>query len=248
MKDLSSRTKKIALLLITILLSLPFVKHSAAQCTDNYEPNDTRKQASQIQTNTGYHALINTSLDIDWFRFPVTADEPNVLIILSELSENYNLYLFDDTTKAKIGSSKNRKLEPDTIVMNGLVHGKYCVKVRAKAGRFDADSCYSLIVNTSALPYREAEVADYFVNERSQFELYPNPTSDKLIVQFDNNVSSLRFSIYNLMGQEISEIQDAQLDENQNAEIDVSALSAGEYFLRIKYDTGIEVKKFIVSK
>ena len=40
----------------------------------------------------------------------------------------------------------------------------------------------------------------------------------------------------------------AQLDENATAELDVSALSAGEYFLKISYDAGTEVKKFIVSK
>src|SRR3989442_1193923 len=129
MKNFSSLKKMFAQLVVASVFVSPLMKQCDAQsCTDNFEPNDSRRESAGIQTNTNYHALIGTTLDVDWFRFVITADEPNVLITLSELSENYNLYLFDDTTKAKIGSSKHKKLEPDTIIMNGLAPGKYDVK------------------------------------------------------------------------------------------------------------------------
>jgi hypothetical protein len=49
------------------------------------------------------------------------------------------------------------------------------------------------------------------------------------------------------MGQKISETN-AVLDEESKVVLDVKKLAAGEYFLRIRYEYGTEVKKFVVSK
>ena len=81
----------------------------------------------------------------------------------------------------------------------------------------------------------------------SPFELYPNPVTDQLVIQCNEEISSVIFSVYNLMGQKISEMN-AILDEESKTIVDVSHFDAGEYFLQIRYDKGMEVKKFVVSK
>ena len=245
---------KLGVFILMSVFTLPFMKQSVAQifiqdtipCIDNYEPNDERKQATEIQTNEAYHALISTPLDVDWYKFVITADAPNVLIRLFHLPQDYNIFLYD-SSKHKIGSSKNTGTLSDTIIINGLPPGKYAVKVRARAGQFDVINCYVLRVRASVLPNREIG-ADNFTIDHSQFDLYPNPTTDKLFIQFDDKISSPKFCIFNLVGEKISQIKDLVLDENANAEIDVSTLSAGEYFLKISCNERTEVKKFIVTR
>ncbi|HYV90455.1 MAG TPA: T9SS type A sorting domain-containing protein [Chitinophagales bacterium] len=250
MKNFSLLKKKLALFIVVLVLAAPVLKKCDAQilpCIDNFEPNNEKTQATQIGTNVEYQALISTPLDVDWFKFNVTSQEPNILISLVHFFQDYNIFLYD-STKLQIGSSKNRGTKSDTITINGLLPGKYLIKVRARAGQFDLNYCYTLKVKSSATANRAVAVTNSFVNDKQQFELYPNPVADKLIVLFDDKISSASFCIYNFIGQKISEIKAAQLDENATAELDVSALSAGEYFLKINYDAGTEVKKFIVSK
>jgi hypothetical protein len=86
------------------------------------------------------------------------------------------------------------------------------------------------------------------VNTDSPFELYPNPASDKLFVQCDDEkISSVTFSVFNFIGQKVYETKGA-INENASIGIDVNSLKGGEYFLEIRYNGGVEVKKFVVSK
>lgn len=72
------------------------------------------------------------------------------------------------------------------------------------------------------------------------FFYYPNPTTNKLMVEAKNQVDSV--SIYNLYGQEILSIVPAAL----NYEIDMSSLATGTYIL--KATIGDQVNSFKVVK
>ncbi len=105
-----------------------------------------------------------------------------------------------------------------------------------------------LSLKTGTSLFRKATVANDFVNDDSQFGLYPNPVFDKLIITSNKEeISSAIFSVFDLMGQQILESKEALIKEGK-AVLDVTVLNAGEYFLGIRYDEGIEVKKFIVIK
>lgn len=246
--------KRLAIFFTIAVITVLLLRHSAAQnllpgqlpCIDNYEPNDEKTQSTQIVTDQEYHALISTPLDIDWFKFTLTSAEPNILIRLFHLPQDYNIFLYD-STGAKIGSSKNEGSLSDSILLNGLPSGKYSLKVRARAGQYDLNNCYVIRVKSSPQPLRASNVEDLVMDDW-QFELHPNPVMDKLIVQCDDKTSSATFTVYNFVGMKIPDIKDVQLDENGKAIIDVSQFSAGEYFLQIKYEKGVKVKKFIVTK
>ncbi|HYV93208.1 MAG TPA: T9SS type A sorting domain-containing protein [Chitinophagales bacterium] len=245
MKKTSLLMKKLAgfsaIVTVVILLSI----ESNAQCIDNYEPNDSKRESMPILTNQVYHALL-TTLDVDWFKFAVTVPEPNIRIILSDQPQNYNVFLHDSS--GKIGYSKKKGLDPDTIVANNLTPATYCVKVRGRGGNFDIENCYSLIIETSSTPFRQATSVSDFVSADSPFELYPNPVSNQLFIQCDDGkISSATFAIFNMVGQKISETK-VTINENTGMAIDVNSLQAGEYFLEISYMDRVEVKKFVVSK
>lgn len=234
------------IVILAAILACSKTGKGQGNCTDIFEPNDSKQQAAQIQPAQVYEGLIGHALDIDWFKFALTAPQPNVRVTLFNLPANYNLFLYDPGN-VKIGFSKNNNTEADTIIANELTPGIYYIKIRGKAGKSDPSNCYSLNVETSGNPFRESSVDGEFIVADSRVKLYPNPVTDQLIVQCDEEISSAIFSIYNLMGHKIFDTK-VVLDEESKATLDVRKLAAGQYFLQITHDRGAEVKKFVVSK
>ena len=72
----------------------------------------------------------------------------------------------------------------------------------------------------------------------SVFSMYPNPVSDELIIDFNEEAS---YSIVNLNGQILNS---GKINQKGNT-INVNRLSSGVYFVRVKTDKGIITKKLI---
>lgn len=210
------------------------------------EPNNNFNQAIQINTDELFRSVINPSDDKDFFSFTVTDNQPHIEIILSNPPVNYNINLYDSLTH-KIADSKNKKNVNDTITFNNALPGTYYVKVFNNNGLFDATNCYTLVIKASAIPFRETVSGNEFLFVDSQFALYPNPVSDKLYVDWIDRAGVFaKFSIYDLIGRKISEMK-AVFNAEGTAMVDVTNLSAGKYLLQIRYDEGLEIKKFIVE-
>ena len=65
--------------------------------------------------------------------------------------------------------------------------------------------------------------------------IYPNPTQNTLFIEAQQPIERVR--IYNLQGQLIAEVY--------NSKVDVSALSAGLYFVQVSVNGKSETKKFL---
>ncbi len=76
--------------------------------------------------------------------------------------------------------------------------------------------------------------------------LYPNPASTQLTIHIlSSRISrSAIISIMNLLGQEVSPPASIQW-KGQDSTIDISKLSTGMYFLEMKTESGIVVKRFV---
>ena len=80
----------------------------------------------------------------------------------------------------------------------------------------------------------------------SQFEIYPNPTNDKITIKPTGKDKLAGFVIHDLMGNKVAE-------KNGNAINTISAkelgLSPGNYFFVLKSENGnVSPKKFLVVK
>lgn len=226
----------------------PIVAGQTDNCTDLYEPNNSNSEATIIQPNQSYKGLINPQGDNDWYGFHVTNQEPNIQITLFNLPKNYNIQLYD-VNGNKIGQSVNSGGIPDTIIFNGLLSGSYFVKVLPKGNSHSTNFCYSLKIETNSSPWKIESISGNSLFDQWKFDLYPNPALDQLHISFlDDQIVSTAFTIFNLMGQQVIEQKEVIVDGNSDAIIDVSNLSDGEYLLHIRFETGIEVKKFIVRK
>lgn len=69
--------------------------------------------------------------------------------------------------------------------------------------------------------------------------VYPNPVKDILNVTFDSAITTV--AIYNMLGQKVM----AKMFNSNEATIDVAALAAGTYFVKVQADTKVKTLKII---
>lgn len=74
----------------------------------------------------------------------------------------------------------------------------------------------------------------------NSISIFPNPTTNKLIIQANNSLKNQKFEIVNVLGKNIlyGEL------ENQT-DIDISQFSKGVYFIKFSNDSKSEIRKFV---
>ena len=85
------------------------------------------------------------------------------------------------------------------------------------------------------------------VKELNNFNIYPNPTKDKLFIDLNNiSTQKINISITNTTGKEIIRIKNKYYKHNQAVEVSrIENLSKGMYFINIETNEGVLKKKFI---
>jgi hypothetical protein len=78
-------------------------------------------------------------------------------------------------------------------------------------------------------------------NKKIQFLVYPNPVNDKVIVSFPNDLSDVKWQLFNSLGQKILE---KTISQNDNL-IATSELQNGIYFYKIEAKNTIQTGKII---
>jgi hypothetical protein len=76
----------------------------------------------------------------------------------------------------------------------------------------------------------------------NSIRIYPNPANDKVTIE---NLDVQKVSLYNLLGQEVTDFKVNGINGNIN--IDVSKYDSGVYFIHIKSNNKIVVKKLIIK-
>jgi hypothetical protein len=79
------------------------------------------------------------------------------------------------------------------------------------------------------------------LDTRRTINIYPNPTNGKLNIGVGSNYTSIKLSVFNLLGERVFTITD-------QTKIDINSLSSGTYFLKIEIDDVIEIVKIIKTK
>ncbi|MDR6761784.1 putative delta-60 repeat protein [Flavobacterium sp. 2755] len=88
--------------------------------------------------------------------------------------------------------------------------------------------------NTLAIP-------DFELNDnKSSFILHPNPASNVLNIEADENISINSIEIFNILGQSVLNLK----NQKTFSSIDISGLNKGIYFIRINSNKEITTKKF----
>lgn len=98
---------------------------------------------------------------------------------------------------------------------------------------------YATQINTSVID----------VTKESKFNVYPNPATDNANIDFElTSASNVSVTVLNTSGQELSNTDAGQLNAGNNTvTVDMSALSAGVYYVQLKTDFGIFTKPVTVK-
>lgn len=82
-------------------------------------------------------------------------------------------------------------------------------------------------------------------NLNSLFSIYPNPTSNKLIIEARSiDMQFADVSIFNQLGELVLQKKDWRMSEK---EINVNSLSAGLYFVQINTNKGRQTEKLVIN-
>ena len=79
--------------------------------------------------------------------------------------------------------------------------------------------------------------------ESNEFNIYPNPASDKLYIETLTQTQTLTIEIYDIYGR-VQNHRSSEAQKLRNS-IDVSKLNSGVYFVKIKTENGEVVKRFV---
>ena len=96
--------------------------------------------------------------------------------------------------------------------------------------------------NTNYTYFGYVSIPEFYIN--NDIKLYPNPVSDKLIIEFDNQNISYNLEIINTTGQVILN----KKITNSVEQVDLSGQSAGVYFVKLQSENNTIVKKVIKQK
>ncbi|MFV8344338.1 T9SS type A sorting domain-containing protein [Flavobacterium sp. XS2P39] len=101
------------------------------------------------------------------------------------------------------------------------------------------DYNFPIITNKVTSTFKALGAQDFEFS--SYFTLYPNPSKSVLNINSKEVIEVQSISIYNTLGQLILAVPNAE----KVSEIDVSGLTAGNYFIKVISDRGTSSRKFI---
>ena len=221
---------------------------TAGGCTDIWEENNSLATAKTIPLNDNVYGLINPANDMDYFSFSTTNLEKNIMITLTDLPDNYNLYLYK-SDGSLLASSANDGTADELIIYNSRKSGSYIVLVSGNAGAYDPVFCYTLNVSVSGTAYKSGEFPPGMAEDGESLSIFPNPAKDVLHIGFSVTATGLtRISIINVSGQTVYS-KDYQTSAGSNhLEIPVNNLKPGLYIVRMSTTDKSYTQKIMINR
>jgi hypothetical protein len=207
-------------------------------CPSTYDNsnNDTRSGAATIPFNTDVKGLINTSSDVDYYRFDITT-AGTFTVSLSTLPADFDLKLYQGTTLLK--TSENASTTSESITYSGSV-GTYYAAVYGWDGAQSSTQCYTLKVQLGTATQPIASAANGLL--KNKVAISPNPAKNYLELSVAPSSLPGEYQIFDMQSREIIRKTLSQTREK----ISVAALKPGTYILVFVDQDGVKsVHKFI---
>lgn len=184
--------------------------------------NGTISGAATIPFNTDVTGLISPSGDIDNYKFVITS-AGTITITLGTLPGDYDLRLLNSAgTQIAISQAGSTSSES---ISRTVTAGTYYAQVFGYNGANSANSCYTLRVQLGTAS-RAADVS----TDVPKVIVYPNPATNMVNINLAAFKGKSELSIFDANGRAVlrREVNTA------NTQLDISALPAGVYMIRIK--------------
>ena len=101
-----------------------------------------------------------------------------------------------------------------------------------------AELAYGMFVDVPELP------------EADDITVYPNPVSKTANIEFElNGKTRVNAAVYDMLGREITDLYNGEMNSGrQRIRMDVSGMSKGMYFVKLRFNDEIVTKKVMVTE
>jgi biopolymer transport protein ExbB len=184
-------------------------------------------------------SVLCATLPTELLRFTCYATENKTVAIEWETASEVNNDYFT------IERSKDGKTWHEIERINGAgtssTHKNYAT---VDENPFDGISYYRLKQTDfdGSFDYSQTVTVNFDDIESSSVFIYPNPTSNKIIVEA-NEHELQQLKVYDMLGQEVTLLTSQSSLQNNKIEIDLSGLSSGVYFIKTTTTTSRVVKQ-----
>lgn len=217
-----------------------FTTSTATTCPGIYDisTNNSYGGAATIPFNTNIYGLINTSSDLDFYRFEITSGG-TATITLTNLPANYDLYLYKSNGSTELANSKKSGKTNESISRT-YTTGTYYIKVKGNSGAKSTSSCYTLRVQTGTATIQELQEPP---PPSFQVKLFPNPVSNHLNIYMIGDNRQKQLVLYDLNGRLVY----SQQLNNMFTTLGVQKLPNSMYIIKIRSLDGklLHTEKFI---
>lgn len=118
----------------------------------------------------------------------------------------------------------------------------YAWNAEANTGTFSVDS-----VRLNGVAFICMGVADLAHDLNAGFKFYPNPTEDGVVYIETKSNNALKIEVLNVLGSVVAS-ENKENSASEKIKLDLNALPAGTYFIRITDGSKTNCEKFFISK
>ena len=204
---------------------------ASTNCTTAFEPNESIAAATPISLSTSVSSAISTAIDNDYFKVVTTAVGIYAFNLNGPSGVDYDMIIYN-SSYASIGTGTGLTAT-ETVSISNLAVGTYYIRIYGYNGA-NSTTCYSVNASKTGASINESSRA-------VSYTLWPNPATDKLMIQSSKSDESMIVEVIDINGQMLRQHQLVS-----TSSIDVSGLGSGVYFVRIfTEETGYTQLKFV---
>jgi bacillolysin len=211
----------------------------ATGCSSVYDntTNGTTAGAASIPFNTNITGLINTTTDVDNYKFVITT-AGTITVTLGTLPADFDLKLLN-SAGTQVASSANGSTTAESITYTAAA-GTYYAQAFGYSGANSTNTCYTLKVQlgTATIFGNTNEIA----KNNAVLKVYPSPATDILNVSVIGETNGKGIiKVVDVNGAVVMQ----QKVNNSVQQVDISRLAKGVYMLKIENGSGLLTSKFI---
>jgi hypothetical protein len=195
---------------------------TCASTLDN-STNGTTAGAATIPFNTNVTGLISPSADIDNYKFVITTGG-TATVTLTTLPGDYDLKVLN-SAGTQLAISQAGSTTSETITRT-YTAGTYYAQVYGYNGANSASTCYTLRVQLGTA----SRGGDLITGDVQKVSVFPNPASNAVNINLTGFTGRSDVSLFDVNGRMILHRE----VNTVNSQLNISALPAGIYMMKIK--------------
>jgi hypothetical protein len=195
--------------------------------------NGNRAGAAVIPLNTDVKGTISPVNDIDFYSFTISSGG-TITATLTTLPANYQLDL-QNASGTRIGRSRNNGTNNETINIT-VAAGTYYARVYPSGSANNATNCYTLRIATGTASFGEEGIM-----VKNRINVFPNPVGNVLTINIPDLDKTATITIFDMYGKLLLQQNTSQA----TTRLDVSALAAGAYMVKIRNNDKESVLRII---